>query len=127
MQKSVTSVSTDELRKYFQESEVEQAKRLVTFFHGQLLVDSKLSDTDTILPITYMRSNEAATNKVSLDAVRDLYVQVGRDAQSFSKALYELAKRKKKASLVKDEDGNLSLTFTGLSKIKGIIQSKKEQ
>jgi len=113
---------SEELTEYFPEDEVKPAEKLVKLFHGQLLISDELSDTDAILLITYMLSNKQKSPEVKSDDVKTLFIQIGRDGKSFSKAIYELVKRAKKPLMTRDEEGKLSLTFTGLSKIKEILK-----
>jgi len=113
---------SEELSQYFPEDEIKPAEKLVKFFHGQFLISDELSDTDAILLITYMLSNKQKSPKVKSDDVRNLFTQSGRSTDAFSKAIYELVKRAKKPFMTKDEEGKLSLTFTGLSKIKEMLK-----
>jgi len=113
---------SEELKEYFPEDEVNRAEKLVKFFHGQLLISDELSDTNAILLITYMLSNKQKSPKVKSDDVKTLFIQIGRDGEPFSKAIYELVKRAKKPFITKDEEGSLFLTFTGLSQIKELLK-----
>ena len=112
----------EELTEYFPQDEVKRAEKLVKFFHGQLLISDELSDTNAILLITYMLSNKQESPKVKSDDVKTLFIQIGRDGERFSKTMYELIKRAKKSFMTKDEEGKLSLTFTGLSQIKELLK-----
>ena len=111
----------EELTEFFPEDEVKRAEKLIKFFYGQPLISDELSDTDAILLITYMLSNKQKSPKVKSDDVKTLFIQTGRDGESFSKAMYELIKRPKKPLMTREE-GSLSLTFTGLSKINEMLR-----
>ena len=111
-----------ELTEYFAKDEVKRAEKLVKFFHGQLLISDELSDTNAMLLVTYMLSNKQKSPKVKSDDVKTFFIQIGRDGKPFSKAMYELIKRAKKSFMTKDEEENLSLTFSGLSKAKELLK-----
>lgn len=114
------------LKEYFPEDNEEDVKRLVTMFHGKLLITQSLGRGDVVTLIVYMLSNKHGSPNINYDEARDLFVESGRKSENFAKGVYDATKCKKPL-LVKEGGKNLSLTYNGLMRVKTLLASKDEK
>lgn len=117
-------MTSEDLKTYFQRDELKSAEKIVRFFHGKLLISDDLSNADTVLLITYMISNKEKSSSIDYEEVREFYAKLGRKEKEFRKVMYELTKRPKKSFITREASGKLSLTFTGLSKVKSLFKGE---
>lgn len=113
-----------ELKKFFPEEVLDKAHNVVAIFQDDVLINNSLIDGDAILVVVYMLSNKNKSNYVKYEEAQNLYVKSGKEKESFRKALYELTKRFQKGMINRNEDGTLSLTFSGVNHIKTLLEGK---
>jgi hypothetical protein len=113
----------EEYKAFFPDNEINGAKKFISFFHRKLLLNENLSDADAILLLTYMLSNKNKNSEVKSEEVMDLFVKSGRNKSNFSKRIHRLIKGGRKGDILKEND-RLSLTFTGLTKVKEMLKQK---
>lgn len=113
------------LEDFFNQNEIENAKKYISEFHGDVLLNETLSGPKAILLIVYMLCNNTKLSRVPIKNVKSFFIQSGRNEIEFSKTIYELTSRGKVSLVRKDEGGNLSLTFNGLEKIKEMLENEK--
>ncbi len=118
---------TTSLAEYFPTDEVESAKKLITEFHGKLLVNKEPGANNLALLIVYMLSNKNKANAVSDKESAVFFETCGCGSSvDYSKAIYELSKRAK-TPLVLKKDDTISMTFAGLSKVKSILAGTRDK
>ena len=114
-----------ELTKYFQETELEKAKKIITEFHGKLLLDPKISNPNAVMIFLYMQSNESKSAMVDKSKVETLFINMGKTKIDFSKTIYDLSskrKRKDAQNFIDVEKEKMGLNFAGLKKIKELLK-----
>jgi hypothetical protein len=120
-----------EVEKYFPSEETESAESVIEVFHGDLLIDPSLKDTEKILLCTYMAANEEGENKLEKEKVREMFEDMGGDGDSFSKSVYDLVNRRDPPRLKEKNKrfGNvhIGLTFHGRKKVKEIIGVEEDE
>lgn len=117
-----------DLGEYFQEEEIDNAKKFLVSFHDKLLLDDKINNTSALLLAIYMISNKDKKSMVQKSKVKDLFIKFGRKEKEFSKALYErCGKRKTKKSWIDEKDDSIGLNFEGLNQIKKLLSSKEKK
>lgn len=109
------------LEEYFPKEEVNKARRIFYVFHGRLLLDSEISDTDTLLLCIYMLSNKNKTSKVKYQDAKSLFAALGRNEDNFRKFVHYLRKKGMIDRLEENSDVYLSLKFDGLKRVKMLL------
>lgn len=115
------------MEKYFtSDEEAESAGSVIEVFHGDLLIDPSLKDTQKILLCTYMAANKNESNLIDKTEVREMFEDMGGDGDSYSKSVYDLVNRRDPERL-KEKDGQIGLTFHGRKKVKEIIGGEEDE
>ena len=115
------------LKKYFPENQLNKAEKLIREFHGRMLLDSAIKNTEAVVLSAYMVSNEKKEGLVNKSEVKKLFLSFGKSSDNFDKALYEVSgKRKGKKKLIDYEKDKVGLNFNGIEKIKKILENKNE-
>jgi hypothetical protein len=109
------------LKDYFPEEEMEDAKHIIHEFHDKLLLDDKPSDKTALLLSLYMNSNKNKQSEIKYDEVRNLFVALGRKEDNFAVNLFNA----KKEGLVDErQEGKvkfLNLKIMGLKTVKDTL------
>lgn len=109
------------LEEYFPKEEINKARRIFYVFHDRLLLDSEISDTDTLLLCIYMLSNKNKTSKVKYQDAKSLFAALGRNEDNFRKFVHYLRKKGMIDRLEENGDVYLSLRFNGLKRVKMLL------
>jgi len=83
------------LEKYFPKEEIELASKLITAFHEDYFLESKITDKKAIILVTYMLANKNKKNSILIKEAREFFVKFGRKEKSFLNRLSEIKKSKK--------------------------------
>lgn len=122
---------TKEVEKYFPPEEAESAGSVIEVFHGDLLIDPSLKDTEKILLCTYMAANKEGENKLEKEKVREMFEDMGGDGDSFSKSVYDLVNRRDPPRLKEKDEKfggvHIGLTFHGRKRVKEIIGVEEDE
>lgn len=97
---------------------------MIKFFYDSI------KNTDALLIVVYMISNKNKKSEINYDECLDLFCKFGRKREEFSKALYEVTKRKKKCLLDvrgRGEKAILSLNFSGIKKVKEVLSKNDKK
>jgi hypothetical protein len=79
-----------------------------------------VENPEAVLLSVYMIANKEESNYVKKEQVKELFQRFGRDAETFSKTVYDLVNRRDPQKL-KEKDGKIGLTFQGMNSVSEII------
>jgi hypothetical protein len=109
------------LEDYFPKDELESWKNLFHEFHGKLLIDDKLTDSEVLLISVYMCCNKEQKAEISYYEAKDTFLKFGRKGQNFYVNMGLLKKRGLIDEEARKETRFLSLTIEGLKATKALI------
>ncbi len=117
-----------EIKEYFQDKEVDNARKIIKEFHGRILLDTLIKDPSALLLSTYMTSNRNKKAFVNKKEVKQVFLLLGRKPENFDKVFYEISgKRKGKKRFVDIKEEEISLNFDGLKEVESIINKDNKK
>lgn len=117
-----------EIEEYFQDKEVDNAKKMIKEFHGRILLDTSIKDPSAFLLSMYMASNKDKKAFVNKKGVKQIFLLLGRRSENFDKVFYEVSgKRKGKKRFIDIKGEEISLNFDGLKEVELIINKDNKK
>jgi len=110
------------IESFFNNDEVDGAKKYIEVFHGRLLVSDQLARKDKILLAAYMVSNHDKTSEISKESLKTMTNMLGVDSLEAQKGLYDV----KDKGYVTDDGKKIAITFKGLKYVRSLLGPQAE-